>query len=228
MQHVSKISKVPRDLRDEFNRRLEDGEENKKLLAWLNDQPEVQTMLKQDFDGLPITKQNLNKWKKSGFRNWQLRQAALDFTNDVLPDDDLDSDALEKMSAKLIRFLQLRYAAVAGSLPAPDEDPEVELRRLSDLCNNLTSMRRGDLSAERLAIEQQRLALEKSRAEKEMENIFWEWTKRPDVQAQLYPHRDPEQHKREVDRMLTHKLLGIAPRDTNGDSAPAEDPAILI
>jgi hypothetical protein len=89
-------------------------------------------------------------------------------------------------------------------------------------------MRRGDLSAERLAIEQQRLALEKSRTEKEMENLFWEWTQRPEVQAKLYPHRDPEQHKREVDRMLTHKLLGIAPRDNNGDSAPAEDPAILI
>src|ERR1044071_2309812 len=104
MQHVSKISKVPRHLRDEFNRRLDDGEENKTLLDWLNGQPEVQAMLKQDFDGLPISKQNLNKWKKSGFRNWQLRQAALDFTNDALPDDDLDSAMLEKMSSKLIRF----------------------------------------------------------------------------------------------------------------------------
>ena len=132
------------------------------------------------------------------------------------------------MSAKLIRFLQFRYAAVAGSLPAPHEDPEVELRRLSDLCNNLTAMRRGDLSSERLAIEQQRLALEKSRAEKEMENLFWEWTRRPDVQAKLYPHRDPEQHKREVDRMLTHKLLGIPARHSNGDLTPAEDPAALI
>jgi hypothetical protein len=225
MHHVSKISNIPRAIREEFNRRLDDGEENKKLLAWVNAQPEVTSMLEKDFEGQPITKQNLNKWKKSAFRNWQLRQSALEFTNDVLPDD-LDPAVLERMSSKLMRFLQLRYAAVAGSLPAPSDDPEVELRRLSDLCNNLTAMRRGDLSAERLAIEQQRLALEKSRADQEMEQQFWEWTKRPDVQAKLYPHRDPEKHKRDVDRMLTHKLLGITTRDGEPEETP--DPATLI
>ena len=87
-------------------------------------------------------------------------------------------------------------------------------------------MRRGDLSAERLSIEQQRLALEKSRTSQEMEKQFWEWTKRPDIQEKLYPHRDPEKMRREVERMLNRRLLGIRdPGDLPDENA---DPAILI
>jgi hypothetical protein len=222
---TSKIACLPRAVREELNRRLENLEKTKSILTWINSLPEVQAALAKEFNGEPIKQQNLDSWKKSAFRNWQLRQSALEFTNDALPDD-LDPAVLERMSSKLMRFLQLRYAAVAGSLPAPSDDPEIELRRLSDLCNNLTAMRRGDLSAERLAIEQQRLTLEKSRADQEMEQQFWEWTKRPDVQAKLYPHRDPEKHKRDVDRMLTHKLLGITTWDGEPEETP--DPATLI
>jgi hypothetical protein len=131
------------------------------------------------------------------------------------------------MSAKLIRCLQIRYAAVASTLPPPDKDPDVELRRLSGLSDNLTSMRRGDLSAQRLSLEQQRLALEKSRTEQEMEKLFWEWTKRADIVEKLFPYRDPEKLRREVERMLNRRLLGI--RDP-GDNLPEEtaDPACLI
>ena len=221
----SKISHFPRQVREELNRRLDKAEQTKVVLEWLNSLPEVQVALKEHFEGEPVKKQNLTGWKKTGFRNWQLRQAALEFTQDALPDE-LDTDELEKMSAKLIRCLQIRYAAVAGSLPPPDDDPDTELRRLSDLSNNLTAMRRGDLSAERLSIEQQRLALEKSRTSQEMEKQFWEWTKRPDIQEKLYPHRDPEKMRREVERMLNRRLLGIRdPGDLPDETAV---PAILI
>src|SRR5205823_10344533 len=140
------------------------------------------------FKGESVKKQNLTRWRKSGFSNWLLRQAALDFTQDALPEE-LEQAQLEKMSAKLIRCLQIRYAALAGSLPPPHEDPDAELRRLSDLSSNLTAMRRGDLSAARVSIEQERFALEKSRTQAAKEKEFWEWTKRADIVEKLYPHR---------------------------------------
>ncbi len=225
MTRPSKISRLPRQIRDELNRRLDNREQNKRLVQWLNSLPETQSLVAAEFAGQPISPQNLSDWKKSGLRNWQLRQAALEFTQDALPDE-LETAQLEKMSAKLIRCLQIRYAAVAGSLPPPDGDPDTELRRLAGLSSNLTAMRRGDLSAERLSIEQQRLALEKSRTSQEMEKIFWEWTKRPGIQEKLYPHRDPEKMRREVERMLNRRLLGIRdPGDLPDENA---DPAILI
>jgi len=130
------------------------------------------------------------------------------------------------MSAKLIRCLQIRFAAVAGSLPAVQDDPELELKRLGDLCQNVTALRRGDLAAERLSVEQQRLALEKSRTEAELEKYCWEWTKRPEVQAKLYPHRDPDKIRRDVDAIISHKLLGT-PFPT-AVAEDCEDPAALI
>lgn len=222
---TSKISHFPRPIREELNQRLDRAEKTKPLLLWLNSLPEVQAVLKEHFEGEPVKKQNLTGWKKTGLQNWQLRQAALEFTEDALPDE-LDQSALEKMSAKLIRCLQIRYAAVAGSLPPPDKDPDIELRRLADLSNNLTAMRRGDLSAERLSIEQQRLTLEKSRSSEEMEKQFWEWTRRADIREKLYPHRDPEKTRREVERMINRRMLGI--RDKTVFPDETADPAILI
>ena len=160
-----------------------------------------------EFEGKPISSQNLSDWKKStSFRNWQAAQQALDFTENSLPEN-LDDAMLQRMSAKIIRCLQIRYAAVAGSLPAVQDDPELELKRLGDLCQNVSALRRGDLAAERLSVEQQRLALEKSRSEAEFEKAFWEWTKRADVQAKLYPHRNPDQIRRDVDAIINHTLL---------------------
>src|SRR5438105_5481895 len=103
---ISKISRFPRQIREELNRRLDRSEQHKRILQWLNSLAEVKAVLEADFEGEPVKRQNLQSWKKSGFRNWQLRQAAFDFTQDALPDE-IDQAALEKMSAKLIRCLQI-------------------------------------------------------------------------------------------------------------------------
>jgi hypothetical protein len=195
----------------------------------LNALPEVQAVLEKDFKGEPVRKQNLYKWKKSkSYQSWLLRQTALQFTEDALPDD-LDKAALDKMSDKLMRMLQIRYAALASTLPPPSSDPEVELRRLGELCNNLVMLRRGDLSAGRLAVEQERLAMEKARTNEEIEAEHWAWAKRPDIQAKLYPHRDPDQQRRDVDRLISERLLGIRRPESNHDTNGHEpEPACLI
>jgi hypothetical protein len=219
-----KISHFPAHIREELNQRLDNGKKATPILTWLNSLPEVKAVLDQHFQGEPVKRQNLDAWKNSGFHNWQLLRSALSFSQETLPDD-LDQSMLEKMSAKLIRYLQLRYAAVAGSLPPPHSDPEAELRRLALLCGNLSTLRRGDLSATRLQIEQQRLAMEQAEANEQKEAEFWKWTHRPDVQAKLYPHRDPEKERRDVDRLISERMLGIRV-PSQDDSTP--DPACLI
>src|SRR5258705_8538117 len=108
---ASKISQFPRQIREELNHRLDISEKTRLILAWLNSLPEVQAVLRKHFKGEPVKKQNLTGWRTTGFQNWQLRQAALEFTQDALPEE-LDQAQLEKMSAKLIRCLQIRYAAL--------------------------------------------------------------------------------------------------------------------
>src|SRR4051812_15515339 len=68
--------------------------------------------------------------------------------------------------------------------------------------------------------------LEKSLTEAELDKYCWEWTKRPEVQAKLFPHRDPDQIRRDVDAIISHKLLGTP--FPNAAAENCEDPACLI
>ena len=108
---TSKISHFPRRIREELNERLDRSEKQKRILDWVNSLPEVQAVLKEDFEGELVNKTNLTKWKQNGFRNWQLHQSVLAFTNDALPED-LDPSVLDKMSAKLMRHYHHRAESV--------------------------------------------------------------------------------------------------------------------
>jgi len=47
-----------------------------------------------------------------------------------------------------------------------------------------------------------------------------------DIQAKLYPHRDPDKIRREVDRMISSRLMGIRYPDDEPNGEP--DPAAMI
>ncbi len=223
---LGKISRLPLAIREQLDQRLRDAQSTAVLLEWLNSLPEVQAALTQYFDGEPITQQNLSKWKLNGFRKWRLRQTALEFAADLAPDHSPTAQALTSaLSEKLAQWTAIRYAAAAEALVAVDEDPQTELRHLREFCADVATLRRGDLSAGRLALEQQRLALEKARSDEEKQQEFWEWTKRPDIHAKLYPNRDPEKVRRDVERILNRRLLGIRAPDDLDETA---DPAALI
>src|ERR1043166_3963356 len=133
---TSKIASLPRNIREELNCRVERSEKTRVTLQWVNAIPEVQAILKENFEGEPIKQQNLFDWKTSpGYSAWKLTQTALAFTEDSFPDD-LPQSTLEKMSAKLIRCLQIRYAAVASALPPVHDNPELELSPLGALSNS--------------------------------------------------------------------------------------------
>jgi hypothetical protein len=68
-----KIATLPDDIQEELNQRMENGEESPALLQWLNPLPEVQQTLKETFQGVPISKQNLSEWRQGGFAEWQMR-----------------------------------------------------------------------------------------------------------------------------------------------------------
>ncbi len=49
---TGKIARLPRDLREQVNRRLQDGEPAEPLLAWLNAQPQTLELLNR---GIEVT-----------------------------------------------------------------------------------------------------------------------------------------------------------------------------
>jgi hypothetical protein len=222
---LGKISRLPHEIRQRLNQRLSDGELGDSLLPWLNSLPEAQALLADHFEGQPISEQNLSDYRKRGFRHWEMRQDALEFATD----DDADPSPSTQLAAsplvdRLVNWIATRFAAAAQNASIP-EDPQADLREIRNYLTDIVALRRGDLVARRLGLEQQRLALGQAKSQQELEKLFWEWTKRPDIQAQLNPHRDPDKMRRDVVRMLDRQLLGI--RDSsNGDPEP--DPAVFI
>ena len=80
------------------------------------------------------------------------------------------------------------------------------------------------LVARRIHLEQRRLTLEETKNEQALEKLFWEWTQRPDIRAQHYPHQDPDKMRNDVVRLLERHLLGV--RD-QANHASEPDPAAL-
>jgi hypothetical protein len=73
---TGKISRLPREIREQLNRRLDDGEPGNRLVIWLNELPTVRALLAAEFGGAAINEQNLTNWKQGGFRDWRIQQEA--------------------------------------------------------------------------------------------------------------------------------------------------------
>ena len=74
MTHNGKIGRLPRNLRDELNHRLENGETAGVVLPWLNALPAVQAVLAAEFQASQINEQNLSNWRKGGYQDWLKQQ----------------------------------------------------------------------------------------------------------------------------------------------------------
>lgn len=187
---TGKIARLPLSVREHLNRRLQDGEQGKKLVAWLNSLPEVRSVIHAEFGGRPVREQNLSEWKQGGYRDWLALQEAREATARL--DEELaecgDGDALP-LSETLARWLAVRYAVATRRLVAT-EGPE-HWRLLRELCGDVVELRRGDHSARRLELERARVAAAERNAEMKwkrkiivgLETLEDEIRKNPEAQA---------------------------------------------
>lgn len=115
---------MPRAVRQELNRRLEEGEEGKKLVAWLNALPEVQAVVSAEFGGKAIREQNLSEWKQGGFQDWQAQQEALEVAARLGEDAaEWNEAGRAPLTETLALWTAARYA-VASRRVAQTEGPE--------------------------------------------------------------------------------------------------------
>src|SRR5436190_22940483 len=106
-----KIARLPLAVRQELNRRLSEGEQGKKLVAWLNRLPAVQAIVATEFGGKPIREQNLSEWKQRGYRDWLAKQEVFEIA-ERLGDDatEWNAEGRPSLTNTLPFWLQARYA----------------------------------------------------------------------------------------------------------------------
>src|SRR5262245_39664909 len=105
-----KIARVPAGIRDELNERLYNGQEGKTLVTWLNEQQAVRDMLKESFEGRPISEQNLSEWRQGGYLEWEARRDLLEDARDMTSyGEEMESSATDEFVDKLALVLAARY-----------------------------------------------------------------------------------------------------------------------
>jgi hypothetical protein len=145
MTHTGKIARLSREIRDQLNRRLQDGEKGRRLVEWLNALPEVQSVLKAEFDGRSISGQNLSKWKLDGYREWLTQQEILGDTRQLSANARELTDATDgKLADHLATVLAARYASMLMGWNGEATGEFLQkLRPLRALCQDIVELRRG-------------------------------------------------------------------------------------
>jgi hypothetical protein len=203
MTRTGKIARLPRQIREELNGRLRDGQQGKTLVNWLNSLGEVQSLLAREFRARPISEQNLSEWKRGGYQEWLTHREALDRVSNLATDAGELIAAGGTIGDHLAIALAVRYAAVLAQWNT-DSDRTVlqSLRALRALCADVVELRRGDHSAARLKIEEQRLELERSKDEARVQERFEQWVKQPQIKERVCGKLSPQERQRRLRRIF--------------------------
>src|SRR5580700_4935182 len=160
--HIGKIGRLSKARRTELAHRLEDSQPGTDIVHWLNAQPDVQAILKAQFDGRPVTEQNLSDWKHSGHVEWLRREAARESALQLVErSDDLVETAQEgHLGDRLALLLAGQMSRL--SLALLEEEPDLEKRwqRLCAIHREVSQLRRDDHRAMRTAFDQERWNLD--------------------------------------------------------------------
>ena len=209
MARNGKIARLPREIREELNRRLQDGEQGGPLLAWLNALPDVAAALARDFGGCAVSKQNLCEWRAGGFAEWQARQETLDQARELAAEaGEITAVTDGRLTDHLATVLAARYAsALTGWNGAGTEEFRRKLRALRGLCQDIVELRRGDHGGARLQMERERLEREREKTEEVVVAQFERWAKNPAVREWIQQDRiSPEERKRRL-----REIFGLPP-----------------
>ena len=169
MSRTGKIARLPRNIREQLNRRLQDGEPGPELVGWLNGLPEVSQMLAVRFGGRSINEVNLTEWRQGGFLEWERHEQACALVGNVAERaQDLEWEAEGAAIAdRLAALLATELTLYAESVLRETADPKERWDRLQSMLREVSRLRREDHRAARVAIEKERWQAEVDRQEEE-------------------------------------------------------------
>ena|ERR1039458_8944758 len=207
LTHNGKIGRLPKAVQEQLNRRLENGEKGGPLVAWLNALPVVQAVLAAVFDGQPIREQNLSEWRKGGYKKWLWRQEALDMAREMAAETgEFQPVDAPPLTDQMAGWVTVRYLLAIRKLMNTEGEPD--LKMLREFCHDVVAVRRGDHSAARLKMEQERLEREREKTEEEIVTQFQRWLKNPGVRDLVcQDYVSPEERERRM-----REIFGLAPK----------------
>jgi hypothetical protein len=171
MSRIGKIARLPEQVREQVNHRLQDGQNGQEILTWLNSMDEVKTVLAQGFAGREITESNLSDWRLGGYRDWEAQQIALEEARRVMSEGrELAETGDKALADNLAAWITGRYIVATRKLMESGDD-EKAWKMLRELCHDVVALRRGDHGAEWLRLERERLKLQRKKQQSDREKL---------------------------------------------------------
>jgi len=161
MKRTGKIARLPHQLRDQLNHRLYHGEPGVELIQWLNSLPEVQALLAEHFNAVPISPQNLSEWNNGGYLDWLATQELLEDAREFAATTAQLPGADGELAGSLSHAITARYAMLLGKMPLDGPTPPDVL----DQINLLLRLHRMTLQVQRRALLAQKERLTKNQTE---------------------------------------------------------------
>ena len=163
MKRTGKIARLPRTLRDQLNQRLYNGEPGVDLIQWLNSLPEVQAILAEHFNGVPISPQNLSEWNNGGFLDWLAIQDLLESAREFAADAaQLPGFTDGHLADCLAHTITARYAVLLNKMPLDGPIPPDVLAQY----NLLLRLHRMTFQVQRRALQARKDRLAEAQAER--------------------------------------------------------------
>jgi hypothetical protein len=194
MTRLGKIARLPREIREQLNVRLSNGEVGRQLVEWLNGLPEVSVVLAAHFGGRPISEQNLTEWKQGGYEEWLRHQEDCSYAR-ILTEDacELEKEAGGiRLGDRLAAPMALALGRLMREVTASPANVEQQ-RTLLGVARELALLRRSSNDAERVRLERERwetkqaeLAEEKRKHHAQEAEKAWRKTHRTFTLSQLY------------------------------------------
>jgi hypothetical protein len=175
MTRLGKIARLPREIREQLNIRLRNGEVGTQLVEWLNRLQEAQAVLAAQFGGRPINEQNLTEWKQGGYEDWLRHQEDCAYARILMENaSELEKEAgeirLEDRLAAPMAMALARLMREAEESPAGAE----KQKALLAVAQELAQLRGGTHAAERVRLERERWEMKQAEvSEKKRKDAEW-------------------------------------------------------
>jgi hypothetical protein len=165
MARNGKIAHLPRNIRNELNHRLDDGQSGSEILEWLNALEEVQFALDQYFDGQPINDPNLTAWRQGGFLDWKRHQESCEWVRSLSQEADqiAEEAGLMPLSDRVSSLAGMALGKLLRNLDPESPPDQGAQREFHALMKDLTQLRREDREAARLRMQLERYTHEQER-----------------------------------------------------------------
>lgn len=168
MARQGKIARLPHRLRKQVNTRLRDGEAARKLLAWLNAQPDAIAVWDAEFEGVPASPQNLSEWRLGGFKEYLRERDKLDAITTL---SDYALEVAERSGASLADGAA---AIIAGQIVKSFEtlaDTEESGLSLDKAAFAVAALRTGDHAKEKHQLAEKKHLLAEKRTDLDREKF---------------------------------------------------------